>query len=1030
MPDHPSTGRFADDVFPAEIEEIRARRRRVGIPTDDLTPQPRSGNGLIGLALSGGGIRSATLGLGVIQALDACGLLKAVDYLSTVSGGGFIGGCLSSMQSGAPPATDPWATGAGVHESAAVRHVRNNSRYLAPGGMLDTVRIGAILIRGVIVNAMTFAPYVMAAVLITAVLFDYNLARSASPVYSSLVDRTLRTAVSVFVGLIVTFPMLSTLGGRWLNLAWRGRYDALLSIALVVLLLSLASVPLFDLASAAASLTSRDLDDGVRDIVAAAAAAPLWQYAAACAAIGAAIVLAIRLSRASSLWLMVELNVIGLLAPVALLAGFLLLCIFQIETPQLETLAWDAAADTTSASALDRGLVPERIERARPKIERPWANADVLADGERAIANGAGKWAAPGAVYLFGDDGHGVTNVRLLAFSVDWPMNNELQELDGGHVPARLADELLQHKDIWRSLAETTVAVSTPHAEWTLTGPDQFTFLVKRAARSLRVYWQRPLAPGIGVDDSVDVLMEAARHALGDPSQLADRAHVTTIEPGRSWQLTTSGRAITVRAEHQRLRLFWDLTPSLEHQLRSDVLVSSFASVEELFVDPKGSLPEPLHMNRAYAIEGARVAGWALCRGEPSDSRGCDLRDRGTFFVAEGDESRFWSTKRADLSAFSQLGVGVLLLVFFLMNALFINVNRNSAHGFYRDRLSAAYVIKPDPSGPDRIVANDVQKLSTLNGDGSIAPYHLINCTMNLSGSADPDMRNRFCDFFVFSKRFCGSVRTNYWKTTELERRDPHVSLATALAISAAAAAPNAGTATIAPARFILTLLNVRLDYWVPNPAMMRRWWKRIRLHMGLGSMYLWREALGSIDGDGPFVNVSDGSHIENLGVYELLRRRCRLIIAADNDADPEYRFDDLLALIMRARIDLGVEIEIDLEALRRNDKGLSGGHFIVGHIRYGTEDGWLVYVKASLTGDEGELVRDYCRSNPQFPHQSTANQFFNERQFEMYRDLGYHIGERLVAGVIDLGELSPAFSGPLGTAALAELRRAVALHV
>jgi len=106
MPDHPSTGRFVDDVFPAEIEEIRARRQRVGIPTVDLTTQPRSGNGLIGLALSGGGIRSATLGLGVIQALDACGLLKAVDYLSTVSGGGFIGGCVRSMLSRAPPAPD------------------------------------------------------------------------------------------------------------------------------------------------------------------------------------------------------------------------------------------------------------------------------------------------------------------------------------------------------------------------------------------------------------------------------------------------------------------------------------------------------------------------------------------------------------------------------------------------------------------------------------------------------------------------------------------------------------------------------------------------------------------------------------------------------------------------------------------------------------------------------------------------------------------------------------------------------------
>ena len=88
---------FHRDVFPAELEEIKRRRKKLNQPDVPPDPGPATRLGLVGLALSGGGIRSSAFCLGVIQALAKNGLLKAVDYLSTVSGGGFIGSCLSSV---------------------------------------------------------------------------------------------------------------------------------------------------------------------------------------------------------------------------------------------------------------------------------------------------------------------------------------------------------------------------------------------------------------------------------------------------------------------------------------------------------------------------------------------------------------------------------------------------------------------------------------------------------------------------------------------------------------------------------------------------------------------------------------------------------------------------------------------------------------------------------------------------------------------------------------------------------------------
>jgi hypothetical protein len=126
------------------------------------------------------------------------------------------------------------------------------------------------------------------------------------------------------------------------------------------------------------------------------------------------------------------------------------------------------------------------------------------------------------------------------------------------------------------------------------------------------------------------------------------------------------------------------------------------------------------------------------------------------------------------------------------------------------------------------------------------------------------------------------------------------------------------------------------------------------------------------------------------------LRRRCKYIIAVDSEADANLRFGSLIKLIRYARINLGIEIDINLEYLRKRKDGFSCNHWTKGKIDYGQgEIGQLVYLKSSLTGDENEYVLDYHYRHPNFPHQSTADQFFDETQFEAYRALGYHIAHR-----------------------------------
>jgi hypothetical protein len=351
-------------------------------------------------------------------------------------------------------------------------------------------------------------------------------------------------------------------------------------------------------------------------------------------------------------------------------------------------------------------------------------------------------------------------------------------------------------------------------------------------------------------------------------------------------------------------------------------------------------------------------------------------------------------------------GMLVVATVVFVIAGVILDPNEFSLHGFYRDRLvrcflGASNADTPAPNALWNIRTDDLPLGATrLAVERHGAPLHLINTAVNLFGSKDLRVQRRHCDSFVLTPLACGSRATNYAPTP------PRLYLGTAMAVSGAAVSSNMGLHSHDPAlAALMTFFNVRLGYWFGNPR------KHIpdRFPRPLfAPKYLFAEAFVHTNEDSNFVNLSDGGHFDNLGLYELLRRRCRYIVVVDAECDPQYRCTSLAWVVRMARIDFGIEIDIDIEAIADRDvqPPRARRHWLLGRIRYPTEpgspvppQGQLLYIKSSLRRDGenpgiGADVIEYAGSHPAFPHESTADQFFNEAQFEAYRMLGVCIGK------------------------------------
>ena len=351
----------------------------------------------------------------------------------------------------------------------------------------------------------------------------------------------------------------------------------------------------------------------------------------------------------------------------------------------------------------------------------------------------------------------------------------------------------------------------------------------------------------------------------------------------------------------------------------------------------------------------------------------------------------------ADFGAVATLFAS-LLAVGLLMSRT-VPVNRFSLHGMYRQRLIRTFL---GASRRDRranaFTGFDSKDDMHVHDLADVRPLHVINTTLNAVQSTHVGRHETKAQSMTFSPLHVGNRFVGYRPAAEYgsdgRGRGTGLSLGMALAVSGAAAASAMGIHSTKARAFLLTVANARLGLWFGNPRSATGW-QRSEPPLGVGPLA--REMLGLTTDHNPYVYLSDGGHYENLGLWEMVARRCRFIIISDAGCDPAYSFEDLANAVRRIRLDLDIPIEFPPMEASREGQGRTNQHGTIGVIKYsavdgpGAPDGTILYLKATLSGDESVDVRNFAAADRRFPHESTANQFFDEARFESYRMLGFH---------------------------------------
>ncbi len=378
------------------------------------------------------------------------------------------------------------------------------------------------------------------------------------------------------------------------------------------------------------------------------------------------------------------------------------------------------------------------------------------------------------------------------------------------------------------------------------------------------------------------------------------------------------------------------------------------------------------------------------------------------------------------------------------------NINRFSLHALYRNRLIRAYLgASRQERHPDNFTGLDdkdnvrMHELWPPKRGGSVhsnSLFHVVNIALNVVSTKRLAWQERKAESFTATPFHCGNAdlgfRRSKWycdgppnaEAAHDPKRHFGIALGTAMAISGAAVSSNMGYHSSPSLSLLLTLFNVRLGWWLGNPGEAGNKEDAFRREgPRLAAKPLFYEAFGQTTDTSAYVYLSDGGHFENLGLYEMVRRRCRFIVVIDAGCDPDFAFDDLGNAVRKIYIDLGVRIEFaELDKLRNRPSdaeieaaGAEGiPYCAIGIVRYleadgnpggGARigDGYILYIKPAFHGSEAAGILAYAKANKEFPHEPTADQWFTESQFESYRSLGFEIATDILRREIVLDKAS-----------------------
>ena len=1038
---------IVDDAFHGAVKRLRDVRLGA-LYTKIHKRGEKDATARTALCISGGGIRSATFALGVVQGLAGAGILKKFDYLSTVSGGGYIGSWLSSWARRHPKGiagveADMVRADTAVEgpkpdivksdlpttkidpEPRPIRHLRDYSNYLSPKlGFLsgDTWTMAALYVRNLLLNLLVLVP-ILAALL--AIPRFFAMLMRADPSFG-------RSALLVVVvgALTVGFGYLGfarpTVHGRHASIKSLRGSAGFVGFCLIPLLVAAIALSLY-WAKIAAAISIRNVLLGDWMLFAAAALAM--------SAVPAAIYY-IRFFRQTAAERREPLErqagwarkagyellatIVGLGTVSALFYLIAKKVFDQPVQPVVDPTQWPPymrpLLDATPISALyicfsvplillaffvQNAAFVGISSKVNEDYDREWwgrGGALILMTAVLlalacfiSVFGPVLLYKAPLLVSSVG----GVSGILagLLGFSAKTPAGDkEKQEKSSKSTAVSgLALAFAVPLFVVVFLAAISLGTTVLIRLFREQKVPAVTRWMERFESTATLTQTAELMPGA----KFEAKTEADKTPYLSLATVNGVNHLITVHAtdhnDLMWILIVAAGAVV-------LSICIGVNRFSMHSLYRNRLIRAYLGASRYERDPDGFTGFDPHDNlQMYQLRPDLL--WLT-----------SFKDVGEFvkqlrenYKKPGVEQDIWNALDKKTRHWLEDGRSVTNT---LVNSLIQNVNKilvSEDLGGGVEGESAAARLSRNRKTLETTFATSINPKQHV-------PMHVINTALNLTAGEKLAWQQRQAESFTVTPLHSGSVYVGYRDSKEYGG-DDGISIGTAVTISGAAASPNQGYHSSPAMAFLLTVLNVRLGSWLGNPGIAGKGsYDKANPKSNLHPLAL--ELTGTSNDQSSLVYLSDGGHFENLGIYEMVLRRCRYIVVSDAGCDPTFNFEDLGNAIRKIRTDLGVPIDIQTYMFpRKPDAAFPEGRYVAtARIRYSaideapTEivdgkpqkkdiDGTLVYIKAGLYSEAyfPKDVYNYAASSADFPHESTADQFFSESQFESYRALGRH---------------------------------------